>query len=90
MRSALLTANGVFRLSRRDCEFYSIMITSSGSWIAILITDGKGRPLFHQPSAFTGSFVLGGEAEGGLIVHLHGSDPPQVTINYREPDQELV
>ena len=78
-------------MSRRDCEFYSIMITSAGAFGRILVTDGKGRELFSQISTFTGSFVLGGFAEGGLVLELFSETlAPEVTMTWREEDKDIV
>ncbi len=90
MRSYQLFDAGVFRLSRRDCSFYSVMIAAAGSFGRIVIKDGEGRPLFAQPSTFTGSFVLDAFAKGGLIVEAHMSTAPFLTINWREADREIV
>jgi len=91
MRCARVAAPGLWRLARRDCELYSVQIVSSGSWGRARVMTGAGRPIWCQPSTFTGSFVLGGAAEGGLIVELVSQDVSvNVTINYREADQAMV
>ena len=91
MRSVALTEPGLWRLSRRDCEFNSIMITGAGSFGRVAVEDGKGRRLFLQISAFTGSFAIGGFAEGGLSVELAAESlVPDVTVSWREADAELV
>jgi hypothetical protein len=91
MRATQLWQKGYFRVSRRDCEVYSIQITSSGSWAALYIYNGLGRILFHMDSAFTGSFWLSAGAEEGLIVHLHSrATPPTITVNFREKDLKLL
>ncbi len=81
---------GAFRLSRRGCVFHSIMIAASGSFGSVLVKTGTGRTIWCQPSTFTGSFVVDGYAEEGLIVEAWMENRPFVTISWREPDMELV
>jgi len=50
----------------------------------------NGRSLFRQPSCFTGSWVLGCYAEGGLIMVVHCGTPPSVQVSLREPDDRIV
>lgn len=91
MRAVKLDQPGIFRLARRDCELYSVLILCAGSWGRIRITNGKGRAIFLQPSTFTGSFPLGAHMEGGMIVEIHSVDNgPELNINWREADRELV
>ena len=90
MRAYQLFDAGVFRLARRDCAFYSVMIAAAGSFGRIMIRDGTGRPLWAQPSSFTGSFVLDAYAEKGLVVEAHMETAPFLTISWREPDGEII
>lgn len=91
MRSIKIDEPGLWRLARRSCELYSVQIISSGSWGRARVMNGHGRKLWEQPSTFTGSFWLGGGAEGGLIVELSSQDvAANLTINFREPDREIV
>lgn len=91
-RTVQLGKVGWFRCSRRDAEFYSLLITSAGTWGKLWIYDGTGRCLFFMPSTFTGSFVEMGYAEKGIIVRLLAINgaPPVVSVNFREEDLELV
>jgi hypothetical protein len=91
MRVQRIDRPGLWRLARRDCELYSVMIVSSGSWGRARALDGQGRVLWFQPSTFTGSFVLGAGALGGLIIELDSQDmAANLTINYREIDQQIL
>ncbi len=89
-RAYQLFAAGVYRLARRDCMFHSIMIAAAGDFGRLAIRDGKLRPLWRQPSTFTGSFCLDAFAEGGLIVEAHLNAQPFLTISWKEPDSEVV
>lgn len=90
-RAIQLWHKGLFRISRRDAELYSVQITSAGAWARIRIWNGLGRLIFHQNSTFTGSFVLNGGAEAGIIVGLEAMDiAPNVMINFRERDNKLI
>lgn len=87
----MINEPGVHRLSRRDCELYSVMILSAGSWGRVRIEDGNRRGLWAQPSTFTGSFWLSVAACGGLIVSVWASGAScNLTVNYREKDCEVV
>jgi hypothetical protein len=88
MRSIRIEDNGKFRVARRDCELYSVQIAGNGAWSKLKISNGEGRELFHMPSCFTGSFVVGGESEGGLYIEVSATVPPNLTINFREMDRE--
>jgi hypothetical protein len=90
MRAIILRRCGETRLARRDAEFYSISITCQGSCGYLRVTDNHGIPKFYQPSAFTGSFVIGGHCRDGLIVDMEAATPPTVCINWRESDLEIV
>jgi hypothetical protein len=90
MRAIAFKRAGRTRLARRDAEFYSIEITCQGSASYLKVTDGRNAPLFFQPSAFTGSFVLACHAPGGLIVDMDGGTPATVTINWREETADVV
>ncbi len=90
MRSVVVSKPGKYRLARRDCELYSVQIVSAGAWGRAKVMNGKGRPLWEQPSTFTGSFWLSAGAEDGIIVHLYSTESPNLTINWREPDLEMV
>ena len=91
-RSVQLFAAGKYRLARRHAELYSVQIAAAGAWGRAAVYNGRGRPLWLQPSAFTGSFVIMGGAEGGIVVDLSGSGEiaPMLTINWREKDAEIV
>lgn len=93
MRTVALLEPGLYRLARRTCELYCVQIVGSGAWGRAQMLTGAGRPVWEQPSTFTGSFVLGGECEDGLIANLHclkPSDAINFTISWREPDREVV
>ena len=90
MRTATLIKPGSFRLSRRDCELYSVQIFSSGDWGKMQVTDGTGRDIFSQLSTFTGSFWLGAGCKDGLIVRLYVLSMISVGLNWRERDRKLV
>ncbi len=90
MRSIKIDRPGLWRLARRDCELYSVMIVSSGSWGRARVMDGHRRVLWYQPSTFTGSFTLGAGALGGLIVELSSADlAANLTINFRVGTQDI-
>lgn len=89
-RTYQLNKAGVFRVSRRGCVFKSIMIAASGSFGSVVVKTGTGRIIWCQPSTFTGSFVVGGYAEEGLILEAWMESVPFVTISWREPDTEIV
>lgn len=91
-RTVQLGKSGWFRPSRRDAEFYSILITSAGTFGKLWVYDGTGRLLFPMHSTFTGSFVHMAYAEGGIIVRLLAENgaPPVISLNFREQDEELV
>lgn len=92
MRSIRIGTPGIFRLARRDCELYSVMITSSGAWGRARLFDAEGNNIWFQPSTFTGSFVLNAGAFGGLLAELYSQDPfaAWLTINWRERDRNVV
>jgi hypothetical protein len=91
MRTVRLAHIGVFRLARRSAEFYSIMIDHSGSFCRLIVRNGKGVPLFDQFSSFTGSFVNQAYAEGGIVVDVEGKQQaPLLSVNWREPDLQLI
>ena len=90
MRATMIEGTGLFRLARRDAELYSVLVVSCGAWGRIDITDGTGRRIWMQPSTFTGSFVLGAFAWGGLVVNVATSCAPQLQVNWREQDARLV
>lgn len=91
MRAAIVDRVGVFRLARRSCELYSVQIASAGAWARMRVLNGRGRVLWYQPSAFTGSFWLGAGAEDGLVVEIGAMDrAPQLIVNFREPDAAFV
>ena len=93
MRSIQVVRNGLFRLSRRDSEVYSVQIVSSGTWARARVMNASMRQLWHQPSTFTGSFWMGGAAEGGIIVEISSSreqEAANLTINWRERDRKIV
>ncbi len=90
VRCCQLDTPGVYRLSRRDCAFHSIMISASGSFGQIVVRTGARRKIWAQPSSFTGSFGLDGFCEDGLIVEIHMQGRPFITVDWREPDREVV
>lgn len=93
MRAIRIGTPGRWRLSRRDCELYSVQIVSSGAWGRACVRDGRGRKLWEQPSTFTGSFWLSAGADSGLVAELYAlndSDALSFTINWREPDREML
>jgi hypothetical protein len=91
MRVAELHEVGLFRISRRDAELYSVQITSAGAWGRIRVWNGTGRILWRMPSTFAGSFWLGAGADEGLVVSLESmTQAPMLTVNFRELDLELV
>ncbi len=93
MRSVRIYKPGEYRICRRDCELYSVMIVSSGSWGRARIKDAENRNLWQQPSTFTGSFVLQAGAFGALIVEMACFSPydaPNLTVNWREPSLDVM
>lgn len=94
MRSMPIDRLGLTRVCRRPCELYSVQITASGPFVRARVLTGSGRPLWFQPSTFTGSFVLMagvGEDEPGLILEMGGYDRgATITLNWREPDNRMV
>ena len=83
--------SGVFRLSRRDSVFYSVMIAAAGSFGRLGVREAATlRPLWRQPSTFTGSFVVDGFAKGGIIVEAYMETPPFITVSWREPDDKTI
>ena len=91
MRSATVDRLGLTRLCRRSCELYSVQILSAGAWIRARVLTGTGRPLWFQPSTFTGSFVLMAGAEDGLILEMGGRDRgAAIMINWREPTKDIL
>ena len=93
MRSAKIHQVGSFRISRRDCELYSVQIVGAGSYGRAFVRNGLGRVLWQQISCFTGSFWLSAGAIGGLIVELRAAsdgDAANLTVNFRELDRQSV
>lgn len=90
MRAIAFRRPGKTRISRRDAEFYSIIIACQGSASYLKVTDGFGVTLFFQPSAFTGSFVLAAAAPGGIIVDMDGESVATISVNWRERDLSVV
>lgn len=93
MRCARVARPGAFRLSRRDCELYSIQIVGGGTWTRIRLMDGNWRVVWEQPSAFTGSFWLSAACSDGLICEVHARDEtscPNLTLNWRERTRQVV
>jgi hypothetical protein len=91
MRAHKIDRPGLWRLARRSCELYSVMIVSAGAWGRFVFMDGLLRPLFMQPSTFSGSFWLGAGAIDGLLVHVDSRDAStNLTCNWREADREMV
>lgn len=91
MRSATIDALGLVRVARRSCELYSVQILSAGAWVRARVLTGSGRPLWFQPSTFTGSFVLMAGAEDGLVLEMGGIDRgATIMLNWREPDARIM
>lgn len=91
MRSIRLSQAGLWRLSRRSCELYSVQIVSAGAWGRFACFDGVGREVFMQPSTFTGSFWLSGGCVDGLLVDIDAKDcATNLTINWREADSRVL
>ena len=94
MRSCTIDRLGITRVCRRAAELYSVQISSSGPWVRARVLTGADRPLWFQPSTFTGSFVLMagvGDDEPGLLLEMSGYDRGAViTLNWREKDTRIV
>lgn len=93
MRCARVSRPGLFRLSRRSCELYSVQIVGSGTFTRIKMMTGTMRDLWEQISTFTGSFWLSAASEEGLFCEIHALNEvssPNLTINWREPDRQIV
>jgi hypothetical protein len=94
MRSAIIDKLGETRFCRRAAELYSVQIVSAGAWVRARVLTVAGRPLWFQPSCFTGSFVLMAgitEDDGGLILEMGGKDRGAIiTCNWREQDSRIV
>lgn len=91
MRAICIMKSGVWRISRRASELYSVQIVSSGAWGRARVMDGDGRVLWFQPSTFTGSFWLTAGAYHGLVVELDAAEvAPNLTLNWREQDIRMV
>lgn len=77
---------GLFRLTRKDSVFYCITIMHPGDGGGLHIYDGFRRLVWPMPSAFTGSFVVNGYCQGGIIVdNGYGrSMGSNISINWRE------
>lgn len=88
-RGALIEEIGCWRISRRNCELHSVKIIVQGSCALLELQTGTGRPLFRQPSCFTGSWPLGCFSEEGLIVISNGAIPPTVQVSFHELTSEL-
>lgn len=90
-RAVAVSRLGLTRIARRSSELYSVMITHGGSFCRLILRNGLGVPLFDQLSCFTGSFVMGAGAEGGIIVDVDGmQQPPLLQLNWREADLQVV
>lgn len=94
MRSHTIERLGITRVCRRPCELYSVQILSAGAFCRARVLTGSGRPLWFQPSTFTGSFVLMagvGEDEPGLMLEMGGYDRgATITLNWREADKRII
>jgi len=90
MRGCQIDQCGQFRLSRRDCELHSVKVITQGSSGFIELSDWSGRPLWRQPSSFSGSFVLGCFAEHGLVIMQEMAVPASIAISWREEDELLI
>lgn len=93
MRAARVSRPGLFRLSRRDCELYSVQIVGGGTFTRIKMMTGTMRVIWEQISTFTGSFWLSASSENGLFCEIHALDEassPNLTVNWRERDRVLV
>jgi hypothetical protein len=89
LRTCQLHTPGVWRVARRDALFYGIEVVHPGAYGRVRVLTGRGEPVFDQPSAFTGSFVLRGGVEDGLLCELASgiNRPPLVTISWAEADR---
>jgi hypothetical protein len=93
MRAYRIWKPGLYRLSRRSCELYSVQIVSSGAWGRFRVWDGRGNKIIEQPSTFTGSFWVNGGCFDGLVCEMHcfsPGDSSNLTLNWREPDTKLL
>lgn len=94
MRSLPIERLGLTRVCRRACELYSVQITASGPFVRARVLTGAGRPLWFQPSTFTGSFLLMAgvcEDEAGLILEMGGYDRgATISLNWREKDNRVI
>lgn len=90
MRTLVIDKPGLYRLARRDCELYSVQIINAGDWGKAWARTGNGRPIWHQPSTFTGSFWLSAGCEEGLLVELLALNSICFSFNWREPDRLMV
>src|SRR6516225_4545518 len=84
--SASITTTGLWRLTRNQAVMYSVQILSCGAWGGLTAYNGKRRMIWHQPSAFTGSFNMMADCEDGLIFDTgYGKDvATNITINWKE------
>jgi hypothetical protein len=87
MRACRVAAPGLWRMSRVDCELYSVQIVGAGSFTRIRALNGDFRSLWEQPSTFTGSFWLSAGASNGLLMEIASMDlsgTPNLLVNFRE------
>jgi hypothetical protein len=72
----------------KNISFHTITVwKNAGHWS---ISNGHGRILTKQPSAFTGSFCFQGYSESGLIVRLGAgvNVVPTIAITWVEFDEK--
>lgn len=84
--SVSIVQPGLWRLTRKDATIYSVQILSCGAWGGLSAYNSHRRMVWHQPSAFTGSFNLIGYCAGGIIFDTgYGKTiATNVTVNWRE------
>jgi hypothetical protein len=84
--SVSITQTGLWRLTTKTATLYSIQILSCGAWGGLTAYNGQRRAVWHQPSAFTGSFAMGAECEGGIIFDTgFGKEvATNITVNWKE------
>jgi hypothetical protein len=90
MRGFQIDQCGQFRLARRDAELHSVKIITQGSSGFLELADWSGRPLWRQPSSFSGSFILGVYADHGLVIMQDMAIPASVLVSWREADKDVV
>lgn len=93
-RMHVIDAQGTYRLSRRDCELYTVNVIRSGMASRIELYTGDLRGVFSLPAGSSpgfcsDSFPLGGFCERGLYVRCSGG-APLFAVTWREKDLQTV